>query len=230
MMKPFIIPLDLTAGTVSAGVHRAKCTEAKFEANKMRDGNNLVLEFEILTPGEEGRKLKMWQSMKPTVAWRYTKVFDAFGEYERDAKGNAVFASEGAFIKHFVNRSVKLQVSHSDYQGEARAQIDNVLPDGDGIVPPPIGLPGLPGLPSAKPAQLASLPKRTAPKAEEQVEETGVDDIAKELTDSGEETAPQPVKAASKAKAKPGLEQIDIKLEPEEPEEPSFEDEKDLPF
>lgn len=131
--------LDITAGAIKEGMHQARCIDAKIEPNKARDGNNLVFEFEILSPDEKGKRIKMWQSLKESVAWRYTKVLAAFG-IGAAAGGNTNVSISRQTL---VGKVVKLQISHSDYQGEKRAQVDNVLPDGDtatagGVPTPPI--------------------------------------------------------------------------------------------
>lgn len=127
MTKPvdnfdMVLDIDTAAGIITEGVHRARCTEAAIEANKNRDGNNLVLDFEIISDESAGKKIKMWQSLKPSVAWRYTTVLAAFGIKHKEGESQ-VRISRGAIV----NKIVRLQISHNDYNGNTRAQIDNVL-------------------------------------------------------------------------------------------------------
>ena len=116
------IALDESASVPSKGLHRARCISAEVKENKAKDGDNLVLDFEILTPAEKGRRVTLFQSLKESVAWRYTQVFAAFG-----LRGASVTITNS----DFVGKTVKLQISHGDYNGDTRANIDRVLPDGD---------------------------------------------------------------------------------------------------
>lgn len=117
-----VVPLDTSVGTVSAGVHRARVISVKKEQNKAKTGDNLVFEFEILTPGEEGRKLRLWQSLLPQVAFKYMQVFAAFGI---DMNGKDAKITDQSFLK----KTVRIQVVHTDDQGVTRANIENVLAD-----------------------------------------------------------------------------------------------------
>lgn len=146
--------IDKTAGTISEGTHLAKCIEAKVEPNKSRDGNNLVLEFEILSPTDSGRKIKMWQSLKESVAWRYTTVLAAFGIKAAEGQTQATFGR-----KDLVGKKVKLVISHDDYQGTPRAQINDVLADEASMVATPSAPGGLPVPPvPPRPTPPASMP------------------------------------------------------------------------
>lgn len=129
MSEPFVLDADLTAGVIPQGIHLAKCTEATIEPNKARDGNNLVFTFFMLTPGEEAKSLKMWQSLKQSVAWRYTKVLASFNIFPNSEAGKFSFSNEQELLRKLKGKIIRLQISHNDYQGEARAQIDNVLPE-----------------------------------------------------------------------------------------------------
>ena len=121
MSKNFKVELDLDQSSTppSKGMHVAKVMEAEVADNKAKDGKNLVLTFAIQTKGETGRRVTLWQSLKPQVAWRYSQVLAAFG-----------FQGTTAVIqrKDFVGKLVKVQISHEDVNGETRASVDRVLP------------------------------------------------------------------------------------------------------
>ena len=116
----FTLDVDTTAGLISKGLHLAECVDVDLSDNKAGDGKNLVLKFKILTPGESGRQITLYQSLKKTVAWKYTQTLAAFG---------VDTSKEQVAIKRslFVGKRVRLQISHSDYQGSDRAQIENLL-------------------------------------------------------------------------------------------------------
>ena len=121
MSKNFKIQLDLDQSSVvpSKGMHLAKVVEAEVKDNKAKDGQNLVLTFQVQTKGEEGRRVTLWQSLKPQVAWRYSQVRAAFG-----------FQGASATVQRsdLVGKLVKIQISHEDVSGETRASVDRVLP------------------------------------------------------------------------------------------------------
>lgn len=119
---------DQTQGTVSKGIHLAKCIKAEVKENKAKDGQNLVLDFEILTPGEQGRRVRLYQSLKDSVAWRYTKVFQAFGV--DTSKGKAQITQ-----RTFEGQKVRVAIDHDDWQGETRSTVADVLPVREGSTP-----------------------------------------------------------------------------------------------
>lgn len=114
------LDFDISHGTVPEGIHAAEVMDVEIKDNKAGDGKNLVLKFKITSPGNEGRQLTMYQSLKPSVAWRYTAVLSALGVDV--SKGKGQISRNG-----LMNRKCRLLVKHEDYQGEPRAQIDNVL-------------------------------------------------------------------------------------------------------
>lgn len=185
MPEAFILDADLTAGTIPEGIHLAKCTEAVIEPNKAKDGNNLIFTFFMLTPGQEARSLKLWQSLKPTVAWRYTKILASFGVFPDAATSQFKFDGEQSLLKALIGKKVRLQVSHQDYNGDTRAQIDNVLPETEtdsvalGVsasaaseIASSVGLPKKPATPA--PAKLPSKAAKAKP-AEEPTEPVETD-------------------------------------------------------
>lgn len=121
--------LDLQADQsnipASKGIHVAECV--KVEQKVSQQGNDmLVFSYDIKTPGEEGKRVWDRVVTTPKMAWKYTQVFSAFGL----TPGKKGF--EGITEKSFLGKKVRLAITHDDYEGVARAQVDSVLPLGDG--------------------------------------------------------------------------------------------------
>jgi hypothetical protein len=120
------VGVDSSVGQLSAGIHRARCKEAKIEPNKARDGHNLVLTMESMEAGQEGRTARTWVSLKETARWKLTETLMAFGaEPEKDKTGAPKVRMTR---KMFIGARVRIHISVEDYEGEDRAQIQRILP------------------------------------------------------------------------------------------------------
>lgn len=116
------------ADLVSKGVHVARCVEADLKPIRNNpEDDNLVLTFEILTPGHKGRKLMNWTPLSEAAEGIASRVFKAF-EVPLPKKGKQVEISDDMFI----GKKVKLKVDHEVYEGELRANIKRIMPLGDG--------------------------------------------------------------------------------------------------
>lgn len=126
------ISIDTTAGLPSRGIHVAECIEAELQPIKggpNKGEDNLVLNFSTQTPGEKGRRVKTWIALLPQTAWKYTRVFQAFGvKPKKDGDTDLAITD-----KMFVGKQVRIQVDHSENNsGEPMAEITAILPLGDG--------------------------------------------------------------------------------------------------
>ena len=68
------VETDSSVGSLTAGIHRARCKEAKVEPNKARDSHNLVLTMESMEKGQEGRTARTWLSLKESARWKLTEA------------------------------------------------------------------------------------------------------------------------------------------------------------
>lgn len=194
---------DSSVGTLTAGIHRARCKEAKVEQNKARDGHNLVLTMESMEKGQEGRTARTWLSLKETARWKLTEALQAFGaEAEADKSGSPKVRMTRAT---FVGKKVRIQIAMDDFNGEERASIERILPyDGKST---------------------AGGPERTAAKKPSPLEEPDEPDVDDE---EEEEEEVRPVRKSKKAKRRPEPEpEEDDDDEDEEYDEPL---EEELPF
>ena len=119
------IETDTTVGQVSEGIHNFRCTKAEVASNKAGDGQNLVLSLACQTPGETGRTLRTWISLKEPARWKLTEVLLAFGAEPKTVKGKPVVKMTQDL---FIGKTVRAQVVHEDWNGEERASIDRILP------------------------------------------------------------------------------------------------------
>lgn len=120
------LPADQSRILMSKGIHVAKCVKVE---SKDSSNNNpmLVFRYESLSPGEEGRTVFDNVVITPQMAWRYSKVFAAYGLQPKGAKGFV-----GVSEKSFEGKKVRLVIEHEDYKGEPQARVREVLPLGDG--------------------------------------------------------------------------------------------------
>lgn len=195
---------DLVA---SKGTHQARCVKAEYKEAK--SGNPmLVLRYEILTPGEEGRVVFDNVVLIPSVAFRYTRVFHAFG-IKPDKRGGYSGLSEDMFE----GKRVVLVVNHEDWEGETRARVQEVRPAG-----------------AERPAPVKAKTKAKA-KPEPEIE----DEIEDEDEEVVEEEAPKPKKRKAKRKPEPEPEPEEDEDEDEDDADEVDDDddddiEDDLPF
>lgn len=120
------VETDNTAGIPSKGIHRAKCVKA--EQREVKNGPNqgapmIYLQFEILTAGDKGKRVNHNITILPQTAWKYSREFAAFGI---DISKKKTPVTE----KSFEGKTVRVQISEDEYQGEPRARVDRILPDG----------------------------------------------------------------------------------------------------
>jgi len=118
------LEFDTTRIPIEPGIHRAKVIDIKKEQNKAKDGDNLVFTFEVVDGPSKGAQTRLWQSLKPSVKWKYTEVIAAFGVDVKAGQGRITRAT-------FMGKIVRIQVVEGDTDngGEAQRNIQSVLPD-----------------------------------------------------------------------------------------------------
>lgn len=120
------LPADQSRVTASKGIHVATCKKVESKTSSAQNPM-LVFLYESNSPGEEGRTVFDNVVITQNMAWRYTKVFAAYGikPHPKDGFKNL---KPGMFV----GKKVRLVIEHEDYQGEMRARVREVLPLGDG--------------------------------------------------------------------------------------------------
>lgn len=122
----FTVEADISVGLISEGVRKLRCKDAKVEDNRAKDGKNLVLTLVSIERAEKGRQVTTWISLKDSARWKLTEALHAFGvEIKEDSRGRPT-----ARLKRemFVGQKVRARISHQDWNGTDRAQVDQLLP------------------------------------------------------------------------------------------------------
>lgn len=122
----FVIEADPSVGLISEGIQPLKCVGVKTKKASSGDGQTLQIIFESMTKDEQGRRVFMHVGLGEASRWKLTEVLLAFGiETTKDSKGRL---TARLTPEAFMGQRVRGRIAHDPYNGELRAQVEQLMP------------------------------------------------------------------------------------------------------